>query len=103
MSVMTARQGALVATVALVSGLACTGPEAPMPREPDLKVHPQPACTLSCNGFDLQLPALDESMAPAWASFQIAQLNQEALAPLGAEERRSLFETCVIPAMLGAM
>lgn len=73
-----------------------------MPHEPDLKVHPQPGRPLSCNGFDLQLPALDESMTPAWASFQIAQLNQEALAPLGPEERKALFESCVLPAMVGA-
>lgn len=92
---MTARvQVALAATVALVSGLACTSV--------DSRVPPQPGRTLRCNSFDLQLPALDESMAPEWASFQVAQLNQGALAPLGPEERKALFEACVLPALVGA-
>ncbi|WNG40262.1 hypothetical protein F0U61_46190 [Archangium violaceum] len=66
-----------------------------------MKVHPQDSRTLACHGFDLRIPALNESMTPAWASFQIAQLNHEALAPLAPGARKALFSECVIPAIQG--
>ena len=87
-----------------VGGFACSnpGPANPGPETPGAKVHPQGERTLACNGFDLRIPALDESMTLAWASFQVAQQNQEVLAPLESEARRSLFDACVLPAIVGA-
>ncbi|QRK09618.1 hypothetical protein JQX13_05655 [Archangium violaceum] len=102
-----ARRALVFAAVLLgVGGLACPSPQPPEPPPPDqekpeLKVHPRDSGTLVCHGFELRIPALDESMTPAWASFQIAQLNQEALAPLAPDARKALFEACVIPAIQG--
>ncbi len=105
---MRARQALVGAAVLLgLSGFACSsepdpgpGPgPGPGPTEP--KVHTQPERTLSCGGHALRIPALDASMTAAWASFQVAQENQAALASLGVEARKSLFEACIIPAITG--
>ncbi|WP_164011929.1 hypothetical protein [Pyxidicoccus trucidator] len=95
---------ALAAALLGLSGVACSEPDpgpGPGPGTPEKKVHTQAERTLACDGHELRIPALDESMTLAWASFQVAQQNQEALASLGAEARKSLFDACVIPAIVG--
>ncbi|MFP2960031.1 hypothetical protein ACLEPN_19935 [Myxococcus sp. 1LA] len=86
----------------LGAGCSDPGPDSgPDAQTPDRRVHPQSERSLTCGGMDLRIPALDASMTLAWASFQVAQQNQEAIAPLTAEARRTLFDTCVLPAIVG--
>ncbi|PTL75657.1 hypothetical protein [Vitiosangium sp. GDMCC 1.1324] len=104
-----ARKGWVVVVLCLgMAGAGCPNGPGPGPGEPDSgtnppdkKVHPQAARTLSCGGMDLRIPDLDASMTLAWASFLVAQQNQAAFAPLGGEARRTMFDTCILPAIVG--
>ena len=77
-----------VAVLLGVSGFACTEPEAPRSDRP-----------LDCDSLGLRFPPRDAPTTLEWASFQTAEMNQEALAPLSPEERLRLFEACVLPVL----